>query len=176
MALRRSTGAVLIVALALAGTWARTETSEKGLLRVTATWGDDRFVPGWASETVVSSDGRHVAVSTVGGVIIWDVNGGTEVRIPMPASSYRTAQLAFGPGDRVLVTARDGAIWRGGRGNGRKPGREAGRIERRPLRSRRARPSCRCGSSTKARQSHRDRDAQRRACATFGLRLSGRAI
>src|SRR3982751_5155284 len=110
MALRRSTGAVLIVALALAGTWERAETSEKGLLRVTTTWGDDRFVPGWASETVVSSDGRHVAVSAVGGVIIWDVNGGTEVRIPMPASSHPNAQLAFGPGDRVLVTARDGDL------------------------------------------------------------------
>ena len=110
MARRRSTGAFLIVALALAGTWARAETSEKGLLRVTMTWGDDRFVPGWTSETVVSSDGRHVAVSTIGGVIIWDVNGGTEVRIPMPASSYWKAQLAFGPGDRVLVTARDGDL------------------------------------------------------------------
>jgi WD40 repeat protein len=110
MARRRSTGAVLIVAVALVGTAARAETSDKGLLRVTATWGDDRFVPGWASETVVSSDGRRVAVSTVGGVIIWDLTGGAEVRIPMPASPYRTAQLAFGPGDRVLVTAQGGEL------------------------------------------------------------------
>src|SRR5262245_48779429 len=127
MARRRSTGAVLCGALAVAGTSALAETSEKGLLRVTATWGDDRFVPGRVSETGVSSDGRRVAVSTGGGVIIWDVTGGAEVRIPMPVSSYRRAELAFGPGDRVLVTALGGdlAAWdvaTGRKLGGAKPG------------------------------------------------------
>ena len=104
-------GAALIAVCGMGqGAHARGETSAKGLLRVTATWGDDRYVAGWASQTVVSSDGRRVAVATIGGVIIFDVTGGPEVRIPMPATIWHGPQLAFGPGDRVLVTADGGDL------------------------------------------------------------------
>jgi len=101
------------IALVLAGIGARAETGANGSLRVTASWGDDRLVAGWAAQAALSRDGRRLAAATVNGVIIWDVGGGAEVRIPMAATTWTVPLLAFGQGDRVLLTARDGdlAAW-----------------------------------------------------------------
>jgi WD40 repeat protein len=104
---------LVFVLLAFAVAGARADTgAAKGLLRVTATWGDDRFLGGY-TQTALSRDGRRFAVSAQGGAIIWDLAGGAEVHIPMPASRWQDTRLAFGAGDRVLVTARgnDLAVW-----------------------------------------------------------------
>ena len=102
--------AATILAVVLGGPAVAAETSANGLLRVSAVWGDDRYVSGGISEAAASNDGRRVAVSTAAGVILWDTTGAPEVRIPMPATIWKTTLVAFGPGDRTLVTARDGEL------------------------------------------------------------------